>query len=476
MKRQRKQVGYFLAVAIIAAGSYFYYTRQIQPTQTASTPPVQTARVRLGDIVITASGVGNVVPTQEVNLGFRSGGIITELNVAVGDPVKAGQVIARLDDTAIRMQLEQSQINLHVLISPSAVNEADIAELNAETALEDVIDHLEYLISPTIWDWENKLNDTQTELEKLKSTPGTSAETLAEAEKAIENAQANLKQAQYLYTNEYVPETFNYTFTDSVTGEEVTALIPPNEADIALARAKVKSAQQTVQDDQKYANQLKADQPCSDLTAVATAEGVALSKLSGACVAVEAAELDLDNAHLLAPFSGTVTALSASVGQVVGTAPIVTIATTDQLLVRFYMDENDLSRIAVGNPAVLTFDAFPDQEVQGRVTQVGPTLVTVDGTPMLQAWASLMTELNLVSGMVADVEVTGAEAHDALLVPVQALKELGPGKYAVFVVKADGGLELRPVTVGLKDFANAQILSGLLAGEIVSTGTIETQP
>jgi len=476
MKRKRNIVWLILALAILATAGYLYYNRQIQSTEAAPTAQVQTARVRLGDIVITASGAGNVVPAQEVNLGFRSGGIITELNVGVGDPVNAGQVLASLDDTAIRMQLEQSQISLQALISPSAVNEAEIAELNAETALEDAIDQLEYQISPAVWNWENKLQIAQADLAKLQTTPETSAETLAEAEKAIEKTQANLKYAQYLYKEEYVPETFYYTYTDSVTGEEVTALVPPTEADIALARAKVKSAQQNVQDDQKYANQLKADQPCSDLTAVVAAEGAALSKLAAACVAVEAAELDLDNAHLLAPFSGTVTGLSASVGQVVGTVPIVTIATTDQLLVRFYVDENDLSRIAVGNPVVLTFDAFPGQEVQGKVTQVDPALVTVDGIAMLRAWASLKTELNLVSGMAADVEVTNAEAHDTLLVPVQALKELDLGKYAVFVVKADGDLALRPVTVGLKDFANAQILSGIKVGEIVSTGTIETQP
>ncbi|HRE26937.1 MAG TPA: hypothetical protein PK954_09920, partial [Anaerolineales bacterium] len=67
------------------------------------------------------------------------------------------------------------------------------------------------------------------------------------------------------------------------------------------------------------------------------------------------------------------------------------------------------------------------------------------------------------------------EARDALLVPVQALRELAPGSYAVFVVEADGQLKLTPVTVGLKDFANAQILTGLQAGDVVSTGTIETK-
>jgi hypothetical protein len=45
----------------------------------------------------------------------------------------------------------------------------------------------------------------------------------------------------------------------------------------------------------------------------------------------------------------------------------------------------------------------------------------------------------------------------------------------VFVVQPDGQLKLTPVTIGLRDFANVQILSGLQAGDVVSTGTVETK-
>ena len=61
-------------------------------------------------------------------------------------------------------------------------------------------------------------------------------------------------------------------------------------------------------------------------------------------------------------------------------------------------------------------------------------------------------------------------ALNAVLAPVQALRELGEGQYAVFVVAADGELELRPVEVGLQDYVNAEIVSGLQPGEVVSTG------
>ena len=61
--------------------------------------------------------------------------------------------------------------------------------------------------------------------------------------------------------------------------------------------------------------------------------------------------------------------------------------------------------------------------------------------------------------MSAEVEIIAGEAKNALLVPAQALRELAAGSYAVFVVQPDGQLKLTPVTIGLRDFANVQILS-----------------
>jgi HlyD family secretion protein len=81
--------------------------------------------------------------------------------------------------------------------------------------------------------------------------------------------------------------------------------------------------------------------------------------------------------------------------------------------------------------------------------------------------------------MNADVEVVAGEAHNAVLVPVQALRQIGEAQagesqYAVFVVQPSGELEMRIVEVGLKDYVNAVILSGLEPGEVISLGTATT--
>ncbi|MFV2045338.1 MAG: hypothetical protein ACC700_19160, partial [Anaerolineales bacterium] len=79
----------------------------------------------------------------------------------------------------------------------------------------------------------------------------------------------------------------------------------------------------------------------------------------------------------------------------------------------------------------------------------------------------------LLIGMNAAVDVVGGRAEGVPLVPVEALRELGPGEYAVFVL-LDGEPRLRPVEVGLMDFTFAEIVSGLEVGEVITTGIVET--
>jgi multidrug efflux pump subunit AcrA (membrane-fusion protein) len=78
--------------------------------------------------------------------------------------------------------------------------------------------------------------------------------------------------------------------------------------------------------------------------------------------------------------------------------------------------------------------------------------------------------VNLLGEMNVEVEVVAGETKNAVLAPIQALRELGEDRYAVFVVNANGELEMRLVEVGLRDYVYAEILSGLQRGEVVSTG------
>ena len=145
-----------------------------------------------------------------------------------------------------------------------------------------------------------------------------------------------------------------------------------------------------------------------------------------------------------------------------------------------------MDKLAVGQAAEVVFDALPEQTFQGTVTRIDPSLTTSGNykvaTGVIQldvsentTGANATASPRLLKGLTGTVTLVQGSAENALLVPVQALRDLGDGSYAVFVVGTDGKPKMKIVEVGLKDGTNAEIKSGLKAGDVVTTGTVQTK-
>lgn len=144
-----------------------------------------------------------------------------------------------------------------------------------------------------------------------------------------------------------------------------------------------------------------------------------------------------------------------------------------------YLDESDLSLVAVGNEAEVTFDAYEDTIFNGRVTAVNPSLVTVSNVQAVEVEVvlndgELPSDSTFPVGLNATVDIISAQTENAVLVPIEALRLIDSGEYGVFVVE-NGEPVFRAVEVGLQDITYAEILSGLNPGEVVSTGITQAQ-
>jgi HlyD family secretion protein len=80
----------------------------VQPTAQS----FQTEQVRRGRLTSTISGTGTIVPLTSVKLSFKSGGRLTEMNVKLGDSVKKGQSLAKLDTAELALQVTQARASL----------------------------------------------------------------------------------------------------------------------------------------------------------------------------------------------------------------------------------------------------------------------------------------------------------------------------------------------------------------------------
>ena len=104
-----------VVVAVLAGAGYFIYTKTTtsKATKTTTAATLHTTTAKQGDLVIYASGTGNLVASQSVSLGFgHTSGTINKLNVKLGDQVKKGDVLAELDTTTAQTTYEQARRTL----------------------------------------------------------------------------------------------------------------------------------------------------------------------------------------------------------------------------------------------------------------------------------------------------------------------------------------------------------------------------
>ena len=167
-------------------------------------------------------------------------------------------------------------------------------------------------------------------------------------------------------------------------------------------------------------------------------------------------------------------------GDTAGTAAFITIADLSHPRLEFSVDETDMDKVAVGEKATVTFDAIPNQTYAGKVIRINPALESSNGYQVVKGLIQLeLSEENksatLLKGLNGTVTLIQATAEDVLIVPAQAVRDLGDGTYSVFVVGANGQPKMKVVEVGLQDAASAEIKSGVSMGDVVTTGTVQTK-
>ena len=468
MRKRKTWLISVVVLLLIASGGCIAYARFFSPASLALVdeppePTLETATVTRGDIVITADGSGELVPAAELELTFRTSGVLDEVLVEIGDQVQEDDVLARLETDKLERAVAEAEVELRI----AQLKLGDVQEGPTDVGLADA---------------QAALRDAQVELalaqDTYERTSDSQLDAVADSRKVDFDWWVGYYQGQKArYEEGHLSQAdHDWAMAAMIAAEgRWQEAINQALAEEVQAANRVTQAQNGVHQAQE-ALELLESEPLTDML------GQAILAVDQALLAREKARADLEAAQLYAPFDGTVMDVAATVGEQVGTnAPILTLADLQEPLLCFWVEETDMGSVAVGNPVNVVFEALPDDTFIGEIVRVDPVLVTVDGTPAVQAWASFALgaqEVNLLSGMTAEVEVVAAEARGALLVPVEALRKMSSGDYAVFVVKPDGApdgtlsgeLEMRAVVVGLTDLVNAEILDGLELGEVVSVG------
>jgi HlyD family secretion protein len=188
---------------------------------------------------------------------------------------------------------------------------------------------------------------------------------------------------------------------------------------------------------------------------------------------IDVVDAQLERTLVRAPFAGIVAEVNGEVGEFVTPSPVgiptppaVDLIDDTAPYVTAPIDEVDAARVQVGMAARVTLDAFGKRAFAGRVRRIAPYVLdrekqarTVD---VEVEFAEPATDVALLAGYSADVEILLQQHDDAVRVPSEAVRD-----GTVFVRAADGTLTLRKVGIGLANWRFTEITDGLQPGEVV---------
>lgn len=359
------------------------------PTPTRASDVVSYSQPAAGNI--TANGV--LAPVRRMELSFGVEGFVKSVEAEVGQSVQAGQIVAALDAVELersvaraQLELEDAQIRLAQLQAqatpvPESVLAATTAITSAQAALiqarvqadqrgnQDIVDRA------VLRDAEEALADAQSAYDKVYNDPLTRGwAPSSPAGKAL----TKMKDHYDVVLAQYRMHAASHSYE---------AAIASAEAQLAQARLQLYEAQHSVRPEAIQLAQLE---------------------LKRAQQTLEAAQADLANASLSAPFDGVVSAVEIRAGEWAAPgAPAIELLDVSRWRIETKnVGELQIARVQAGQEVKVRVNAFRDKLLSGRVLAVSPVAVVQQGDTTYTLTIELEpTDLNLRPGMTAQVEI-----------------------------------------------------------------------
>ena len=338
---------------------------------------------------------GTVVPAREASLAFAVGGIVGSVNVAVGDEVKKGEVLAELDNTAFQLDVEQARRNLRELRSEASIAAAAQAVALTRQDADKAQKKVNGLTYPRASD--SLIQNTEGEIELAReevartSNEFRSVEGLAEDDPRRATALVAMTNAQ-MNLNKLIANINWYT------GK-------PSDIDVAIVQANFEAATAALQEAEWYLAALEGE-PIPE-----GATGSRLAELQAAEDDLAAAQAKLESTRLVSPISGIVVAVNILAGEYAPLGQIlVVVSDTKRLRVETTdLSERDVPQIEIGQTATVEVKAL-NEDLTGRVSAISPVADTLGGDVVYKVTVELDTvPPELRAGMSVEVQFLTSE-------------------------------------------------------------------
>ncbi len=512
-----KSKKFYFALIILLIIGYFVYPRIFKKENTRYI----LGEVQRGNLEIKVSGTGEIIPIEEINVKSKVGGGVAFLNVKEGDNVYQGQILAKIDSRSLEKTIKDQEIlikNLELAIESVKLN---LQKLN-----------FQYQNTLRGDDYNKALNQGISILTDFYSFYPTFIEDLRKIYfyKDFENYDNNLK-----YYESYNPSfagksqklEFNYNilrtkyiklsdnFKNISNQNETKERIIKDSYDLVLATYdlvnKGREMVRYLKEDltlknathekeniinnhfQKLTNYLNSlaqyKQNLFDVISKINSYRDIIDNYEfdkkNLELSIKQKEVDLEQAkkklndlkedlndyYIIAPLSGILSKLNIKKGDLIASNQIIGTIITNQKIANISLNEIDVAQVKGGQTAILTFDAFPDLKVKGKIIEISTVGKEEQGVISYDVKISFENDNKEIKpGMSVNAEIIVDRKENVLLLPNSAIKSDGMGKY-VEVIK-NHEIKKRYIKTGISNDEFTEILEGLNEGEVIIIRTL----
>src|SRR5215216_6200933 len=384
--------GGFMA-AVVLAGFYFWGSE-------TSTPQYMTARVERGNLRNTVTATGTLQAVTTVQVGSQASGTISALYADFNSVVKKGQVIAQLDPSTAKAQVDEANANLQQ--ARASLANARAAVVNSQAGVSDA-QAKSLAARSTVQNTQAGVSGAEANVAVLKAQQDDAMSLLKQQESLLKAgvvaqrdydvAVTAYKTAEARY-NQAVAQLNQAKLTEQSSQK---AGIAQSQAGVESSKAQVQQAQAQVQQAQAQVQQAEAS--------------------------LSVAEVNLSHTTIASPIDGVVVSRDVNVGQTVAaslSAP--TLFTIAQDLTQMQVIAN-IGLVGQAKSVAFTVDAFPSEEFKGAIQQMRLNPQNVQNVVTYNVVIDVSNpEQKLKPGMTANLTVTIDERNDVLKVPNSALR------------------------------------------------------
>lgn len=483
-----------LCVSVTACGKN-------KETTQVSKVSVEVENPQMGELTSDTTYIGTVEPQQQVYVMPKLSGTVTQVNYKVGDTVKEGDVLFKIDDEAYQVQMDSAQ---------AAYN---TAQAGATAATSGARDLQNYQTEEQIRQIQKNLNDTyeskddmEDSLDELREQGKTASAQVASAQASVDSLSQSLGvQKQDLAAKQTAMDEAKATYDDkkadtSATEEEkkaaeaayntakteydaAAAVVTATSSQLALAKQGLSAAQAGVNTINSGKTQLKSGIDQIETSQATLTDSLNTAKqaysitqnevypqtdatytaqLNQAAVGIESAQMQLDYCTVTAPISGVIEAINVEKEGMAAAGNVAyIISNKDSMTVTFDVAEAAKNTLNIGDHVTVERSG---QTFDGSITEIG----TMAGqqTKLFRVKATVTGAGDaLPNGVSVKVSATTEKEDNKMLIPFDSLYFSGGDAY-VYCVE-DNKLVRTSVTVGLMDDEHAVIEDGLTTDSLV---------